>query len=86
MLNRAFSKNAVLLLREWANWARNGAELEWDEIARNSRFGLQTYFPKLKREKRLQKLMSLRGGIWNDYHELIFCFSILDQNEVKTKF
>ncbi|GFY48932.1 uncharacterized protein TNIN_200521 [Trichonephila inaurata madagascariensis] len=72
------------MARMWANWAIYQEELDWEEIARYSGcngFGLQTYFPKLKREKRLQKLMSYRRGIWNDYHELKSCLSILDQNE-----
>ncbi|GFU20998.1 uncharacterized protein TNCV_4600591 [Trichonephila clavipes] len=65
----------------WANWARYRVELDWDEIAQNSRVGLQTYFPNLKQEKRLQHLMRCDHGMWNDYHELQFCLSILDQNE-----
>ncbi|GFT06759.1 uncharacterized protein TNCV_643131 [Trichonephila clavipes] len=65
----------------WANWARNRVELDWDKIAQNSHVGLQTYFPKLKQEKRLQHLMRCDHGMWNDYHELQFCLSILDQNE-----
>ncbi|GFY75106.1 uncharacterized protein TNIN_275021 [Trichonephila inaurata madagascariensis] len=69
------------IVQIWVNWTRHGGDINWEEIARNSHFGLQPYFPKLKREERLQKLMSLRCGIWNDYHELQFCLSILDQNE-----
>ncbi|GFU97559.1 uncharacterized protein TNCV_4508781 [Trichonephila clavipes] len=76
-----FSKYRYYFADMWANWARNRVELDWDEIAQNSRVGLQTYFPKLKQEKRLQYLMRCRGGMWNDHHELQFCLSTLDQNE-----
>ncbi|GFR25151.1 uncharacterized protein TNCT_289511 [Trichonephila clavata] len=72
------------MARMWANWARNGAELDWEEIARKSGgdgFGLQTLFLKLEQEKRLQHLMRYRRGIWINYHELQFCLSILDQKE-----
>ncbi|GFX58411.1 hypothetical protein TNCV_319931 [Trichonephila clavipes] len=69
------------IARMWVNCERNGAELDWNKIARDNRFALQTYFPKLKREKRLQQLKSIRREIWNDYHELQFCLSIFDQNE-----
>ncbi|GFX58386.1 uncharacterized protein TNCV_306761 [Trichonephila clavipes] len=78
-----FNYNYEIYLAElWDDWARNGVELDWDAIARRSRFGLQTYFPKLKQEKRLQHLMQYgHRGMWNDYHELQFCLSFLDQNE-----
>ncbi|GFY50775.1 uncharacterized protein TNIN_120871 [Trichonephila inaurata madagascariensis] len=69
------------IVRIWVNWARYGEDIDWDEIARISRFGLQRYFPKLEREKRLQHLMLYGRGIWNDYHELKSCLSNLDQNE-----
>ncbi|GFR19699.1 uncharacterized protein TNCT_347662 [Trichonephila clavata] len=65
----------------WANWARNSVELDWEEIARCSCFGLRRYFPKLEQEKRLSHLLRYHHGIWINYHELQFCLSILDQNE-----
>ncbi|GFQ78003.1 uncharacterized protein TNCT_542871, partial [Trichonephila clavata] len=67
--------------RIWANWARNSVELDWEEIARCSCFGLQRYFPKLEQEKRLRHLLRYHHGIWINYHELQFCLSTLDQNE-----
>ncbi|GFU76050.1 uncharacterized protein TNCV_1239341 [Trichonephila clavipes] len=76
-----FNKYRYYFAYMWAKWARNRVELDWDEIAQNNRVGLQTYFPKLKQEKRLQHLMRCRGGMWNDHHELQFCLSTLDQNE-----
>ncbi|GFY44917.1 uncharacterized protein TNIN_262701 [Trichonephila inaurata madagascariensis] len=69
------------IVQIWVNWALYGWDINWEEIARVCRFGLQRYFPKLEREKRLQHLMFYGRGIWNDYHELQFCLSILDQNE-----
>ncbi|GFY47324.1 uncharacterized protein TNIN_41991 [Trichonephila inaurata madagascariensis] len=69
------------IVQIWVNWARNGGDINWEEIARDGRFGLQRFFPKLGREKRLQHLRRYGRGIWNDYHELQFCLSILDQNE-----
>ncbi|GFS41017.1 uncharacterized protein TNIN_67431 [Trichonephila inaurata madagascariensis] len=68
----------------WANWARNRVELHWEEIARISErnaFGLRTYLPKLKKEKRLEYLMLLRRRKWIDYHEMQFCLSQLDQTQ-----
>ncbi|GFW84433.1 uncharacterized protein TNCV_3089501 [Trichonephila clavipes] len=69
------------IVRIWVYCAEYGVDIDWEELARNSRFGLQRYFPKLGREKRLQHLMRYGQGIWNDYHELKSCLSILDQNE-----
>ncbi|GFR19398.1 uncharacterized protein TNCT_252411 [Trichonephila clavata] len=67
--------------RMWANWARNGVELDLEKIAGFSRLGLQRYFPKLEQEKRLPHLLRYHHGIWINYHELQFCLSILNQNE-----
>ncbi|GFQ89500.1 uncharacterized protein TNCT_50361 [Trichonephila clavata] len=76
-----FQEGDFNIVQIWANWAKNGEELEWEEITRYSRFGLERYFPKLQQEKRLEYLMSYRRGIWINYHELQFCLSILDRNE-----
>ncbi|GFR04235.1 uncharacterized protein TNCT_5211 [Trichonephila clavata] len=69
------------IVQIWVNWAKYLDELDWEEIARYSRFGLQRYFPKLEQEKRLEYLMRYRRGIWINYHELQFCLSTLDHNE-----
>ncbi|GFS54319.1 uncharacterized protein TNCV_4808351 [Trichonephila clavipes] len=69
------------IVQIWVNWARYGGDINWEEIARDSRFGLQRFFPKMGREKRLRHLERYGRGIWNDYHELQSCLSILDQNE-----
>ncbi|GFY48591.1 hypothetical protein TNIN_465251 [Trichonephila inaurata madagascariensis] len=80
------------IVRNWANWAGNGAVLNWEEIAQSSSddsFGLRTYFPKLEQDKRLQYLMYYTNGMWIDYHELQFCLSMLDpshQEEYLKKF
>ncbi|GFQ79555.1 uncharacterized protein TNCT_587021 [Trichonephila clavata] len=85
-----FEKSNFIIPRKWANWARNGAELDWEEMARNSNgdgFGLRTYLPKLEQEKRLQYLMIRYPlGVWIDYNDLQFCLSILDPGQQKELF
>ncbi|GFQ91930.1 uncharacterized protein TNCT_696021 [Trichonephila clavata] len=76
-----FQEGDFNIVQIWANWARYGEELNWEEIARYSRLGLQRYFPKLEQEKRLRLLLRYRRGIWINYHELQFCLSTLDQND-----
>ncbi|GFQ69140.1 uncharacterized protein TNCT_159991 [Trichonephila clavata] len=84
-----FQGEDLNIVQIWVNWARHGDELDWEEISRYSRFGLQRYFPKLEQEKRIKYLISYRRGIWINYHELQFCLSTLDhneQNEILKKF
>ncbi|GFY44912.1 uncharacterized protein TNIN_262651 [Trichonephila inaurata madagascariensis] len=76
-----FQRLDLNIVQIWVNWVQYGEDINWEEIVRISRFGLQTYFPKLEREKRIQYLMRYGRGIWNNYHELKSCLSILDQNE-----
>ncbi|GFY44911.1 uncharacterized protein TNIN_262641 [Trichonephila inaurata madagascariensis] len=78
-----FQKCDFNIEQKWVNWAGYGRDIDWEEIALVSRFGVQRYFPKLEREERLRHLKCYKRGIWNDYHELQFCLSILDQNEQK---
>ncbi|GFR04111.1 uncharacterized protein TNCT_285321 [Trichonephila clavata] len=76
-----FQGGDLNIVQIWVNWARYGDELDWEEISRYSRFGLQRCFPKLEQEKRIKYLLRYRCGIWINYHELQFCLSTLDHNE-----
>ncbi|GFR09400.1 uncharacterized protein TNCT_538811 [Trichonephila clavata] len=81
MQKELFLRRNLEPARIWANWARNSVEVDWEEIAQCSCFGLQRYFPKLEQQKRLRHLLRYHHGIWINYHELQFCLSTLDQNE-----
>ncbi|GFQ91036.1 hypothetical protein TNCT_626631 [Trichonephila clavata] len=68
----------------WILWLTNGGELDWEEYALKctcNAFGLRTYLPKLRQEKRLQCLIRLLYRHSIDYYQLQFCLSILDQNQ-----
>ncbi|GFY51284.1 uncharacterized protein TNIN_207511 [Trichonephila inaurata madagascariensis] len=68
----------------WTPWLKDACELDWEEYIRvfpYNAFGLRTYLPKLRQEKRLQCLMHLLSQNRIDYHELQFCLSLLDQNQ-----
>ncbi|GFS65056.1 uncharacterized protein TNIN_124391 [Trichonephila inaurata madagascariensis] len=68
----------------WLPWLTDGVELNWDEYAlkygRNY-FGLRTFLPKMRQEKRLECVLRIRRGNWIDYHELQCLLSVLDQNQ-----
>ncbi|GFR30121.1 uncharacterized protein TNCT_379601 [Trichonephila clavata] len=84
-----FEDSSFVILQKWVNWAGNGAELDWEEIARYSScdtFGLPTYLPKLEQGKRLQHLMRFLSGVWINFYDLQFCFSILDPCQQKEIF
>ncbi|GFQ84746.1 uncharacterized protein TNCT_673681 [Trichonephila clavata] len=84
-----FEDSSFVIVQKWANWARNGVKLDWEEMARNSNgdsFGLRTYLPKLEQEKRLQYLIRYPLGVWIDYNDLQFCLSILDPGQQKELF
>ncbi|GFQ93814.1 uncharacterized protein TNCT_468951 [Trichonephila clavata] len=84
-----FENSSFVIVQKWANWARNGAELDWEEMARYSSgdsFALRTYLPKLEQGKRLQHLMRYSSGVWIDYNDLQFCLSFLDPGQQKELF
>ncbi|GFR32908.1 uncharacterized protein TNCT_230981 [Trichonephila clavata] len=79
-----FQKSKFEIVRIWADWIRDGEELDWEEIVRSSRnnpLGLRTYISKLKKVERLHPLLlAVRRGCF-DHHELQFCLSKLDQDQ-----